>query len=142
MGAPAAARCCCSTPRPRPSAAWSDIGLSERYRSKGPVFAGVSLGEVEERSAGRSCPTRPTTLASSTRRRPQPRASRPSSGCRCASAAEMAGALRLYYPFEFAAGCRLHRVDGAPRPPGRHGPGEGADADQAQGEEPTGTRRY
>jgi GAF domain-containing protein len=76
------------------------FGLSDQYRSKGPVFAGVSLGEIDE--------GRPVIVSNA--------ASDPRVQYKDAAAAEnvkailglpvrigneVVGALRLYYPFEF-----------------------------------------
>jgi GAF domain-containing protein len=76
------------------------FGLSEQYRSKGPVFAGVSLGEIEE---GR--PVIVSDAASDPRVQYKEAAAaegvKAILGLPVRIGTEVAGALRLYYPFEF-----------------------------------------
>jgi GAF domain-containing protein len=78
-------------------------GLSERYLSKGPVFAGLSLGEV---TTGR--PVVVAKVASDPRIQYKEAASAEHVlailGLPVRIAGEIAGALRLYYPFEFEPG--------------------------------------
>jgi GAF domain-containing protein len=76
------------------------IGLSESYRSKGPVFAGVSLGEVEE--------GRPVIVSDAANDpRVQYKGAAAAEGVKAILGlpvrigGEVAGALRFYYPFEF-----------------------------------------
>ena len=78
-------------------------GLSERYLSKGPVLAGLSLGEV---TTGR--PVVVSNIASDPRAQYKEAAVAENVkailGLPVRIAGEIAGALRLYYPFEFEPG--------------------------------------
>jgi GAF domain-containing protein len=78
-------------------------GLSERYLSKGPVFAGVSLGEVSS-----SKPVVVSKVASDPRVQYKEAAAAENVlailGLPVRIGGEIAGALRLYYPFEFEPG--------------------------------------
>jgi GAF domain-containing protein len=76
------------------------FGLSDQYRAKGPVFAGVSLGEVDE---GR--PVVVSNVATDPRVQYKEAAAAENVkailGLPVRIGGEVAGALRLYYPFEF-----------------------------------------
>lgn len=78
-------------------------GLSERYLSKGPVFLGVSLGEV---TSGQ--PVVISKAASDPRVQYKEAAAAENIqailGLPVRIGSEIAGALRLYYPFEFEPG--------------------------------------
>jgi GAF domain-containing protein len=78
-------------------------GLSERYLAKGPVFAGLSLGEV---TTGR--PVVVSNVATDPRVQYKEAAAAENVkailGLPVRIAGEIAGALRLYYPFEFEPG--------------------------------------
>jgi len=78
-------------------------GLSERYLSKGPVFLGVSLGEV---TSGQ--PVVISKAASDPRVQYKEAAAAENIqailGLPVRVGSEIAGALRLYYPFEFEPG--------------------------------------
>ena len=78
-------------------------GLSDQYLSKGPVFAGLSLGEV---TTGQ--PVVVSKVASDPRIQYKEAAAAEQVlailGLPVRIAGEMAGALRLYYPFEFEPG--------------------------------------
>jgi GAF domain-containing protein len=75
-------------------------GMSERYLAKGPVFAGLSMGEV---TTGR--PVIVSRVASDPRVQYKDAAAAENVfailGLPVRIAGEIAGALRLYYPFEF-----------------------------------------
>ncbi len=76
------------------------IGLSDKYRSKGPVFAGVSLGEIEQGG-----PIVVSNVATDPRVQYKEAAAAENImailGLPVRMEGEVAGALRLYYSFEF-----------------------------------------